>query len=134
MSLKCACNRDQKDADSCVDPQTELLSLWDRPYHTVTSPGTTMLWNAASDDAGTDNSDDDSSEAYTQFDTYGQGSASLSSDSGDDSYDSGDNRETELSDSDSDSLSDISMPDTRVHSWDSANSAALKEQLSGRKE
>jgi hypothetical protein len=44
--------------------------------------------------------------------------------------------ETELSDSDgdsgggdSDSLSDISMPDTHVHSWDSSNSAALKEQL-----
>ena len=28
--------------------QTELLSLWDKPCHTVT---TTMLWNAVSDDA-----------------------------------------------------------------------------------
>ena len=31
--------------------QTELLNMWDRPYHTVT---TTKLWNAASDDASSD--------------------------------------------------------------------------------
>jgi len=69
--------------------QTELLNLWDRPYHTVTT--TTMLWNAASDDAGSTsygrNDDDD-----TEYDTYGK-SSSLS----DDGDNSGD---TELADTD----------------------------------
>ena len=39
--------------------------MWDRPFHTVT---TTMLWNAASDDAGSyhDGGNDD-----TEYDTYG---------------------------------------------------------------
>ena len=66
--------------------QTELLNMWDRPYHTVTT--TTMLWNAASDDAGSTsygrNDDDD-----TEYDTYGK-SSSLGDNSGD----------TELADTD----------------------------------
>jgi len=105
--------------------QTELLNLWDRPYHTVTT--TTMLWNAASDDAGSTsygrNDDDD-----TEYDTYGK-SSSLS----DDGDNSGD---TELADTDwgthsysHDSNDGIQMPDTQVHSWDSGNSVALKQQL-----
>jgi len=52
--------------------------MWDKPYHTVT---TTMLWNAASDDAGSDNSNSDD----TAYDTYGN-SASLSDDSDGDGY------------------------------------------------
>ena len=94
--------------------------MWDRPYHTVT---TTMLWNAASDDAGSFNSNQDD----TQYDTYGQSSLS---DSGDDDGD------TELADNNwgthsysSDDSDGIEAPDTSVHSWDSANSVALKQEL-----
>ena len=114
---------------------TELLAMWDRPYHTQT---TTMLWNAASDDAGMDNSnsDSDDSAAYTQFDTFGHSASLSAGDSGNDEGYGGDSGETELADSDSfdddnsdSSYSDISVPDTHVHSWDSANSAALKQQL-----
>lgn len=48
--------------------QTELLSMWDRPYRTVT---TTMLWNAASDDAGSYSSGNDNDD--TEYDTNGGG-------------------------------------------------------------
>jgi len=92
--------------------QTELLNLWDKPYHTVT---TTMLWNAASDDAGSFNSDQDD----TEYDTYGHSSG-----------------DTELADTNwgkhsysSDDNDGLEMPDTSVHSWDSANSVALKQEL-----
>ena len=55
----------RKDAHASALEQTELLNMWDRPFHTVT---TTMLWNAASDDAGSyhDGGNDD-----TEYDTYG---------------------------------------------------------------
>ena len=93
--------------------QTELLNMWDKPYHTVT---TTMLWNAASDDAGSDNS---ANNDDTEFDTYGN-TASLSDNSdsswGTHSYSSDDN-------------GGIAMPDTSVHSWDSSDSVNLKQQL-----
>merc|ERR1712127_68227 len=101
--------------------QTELLGLWDKPYHTVT---TTMLWNAASDDAGSfdSNQDDD-----TEYDTYSHSSLSGDSDG------SGD---TELADTkwgthsySSDDNDGIEMPDTSVHSWDSSDSVALKQEL-----
>jgi len=108
---------------SAVTPhQTELLNMWDKPYHTVT---TTMLWNAASDDAGSDNSNSDD----TAYDTYGN-SASLSDDSdGDgDTEDLADNNWGTKSYS-SDDNDGIEMPDTSVHSWDSSDSVALKQQL-----
>jgi len=94
--------------------QTELLNMWEKPYHTVT---TTMLWNAASDDAGSDNS---GSSDDTEYDTYGN-SASLS-----DSGSSGDWGTKSYSSDDNDG---IEMPDTSVHSWDSSDSVALKQQL-----
>ena len=54
--------------------QIALLQMWQQPYHT-----TTMLWNAASDDSGSDMSDQsgdgftqdlsDSSESYEKYST-----------------------------------------------------------------
>jgi len=62
---------------------------------------TTKLWNAASDDASSDDGDTELAD---------------SDDWGTHSYSSDDN-------------DGIEMPDTQVHSWDSADSVALKQQL-----
>jgi pyruvate/2-oxoglutarate dehydrogenase complex dihydrolipoamide acyltransferase (E2) component len=93
--------------------QIALLEMWQQPYHT-----TTMLWNAASDDSGSDMSDQ-SGSAFTQ---------DLSDSSESDEKYSTSNYDSGSHDSDDDSLKQI-LPSSvlggdgqavHTHQWDTS--------------